>query len=123
MAYWCQPSECWPLDFQTGIVACAADVRLFPLSSPSRLTSPLQLPAADIEVLSGTITALGGQWRQAYTRDVTHLFALTPTSDRYLTALHHQRATRVCILAPHWFDDTYLLQRRVSEEDYEWPDP
>lgn len=73
--------------------------------------------------ISGAITALGGQWRIAYTRDVTHLFALTSTTDRYQTALHHQATTGVTILTPHWFDDSMLLGFCVPTADYEWPDP
>jgi hypothetical protein len=39
----------------------------------------------DLEVLSAGITSLGGQWRTALTRDVTHLFALHKQSDKVLT--------------------------------------
>jgi mediator of DNA damage checkpoint protein 1 len=48
-----------PIQLFSGVVACATD-----------------LPAVDLEVLSGGITALGGQWRTGLTKEVTHLFAI-----------------------------------------------
>ncbi|KAF9219682.1 hypothetical protein BS17DRAFT_788949 [Gyrodon lividus] len=90
----------------SGIVACATD-----------------LLASDLEVLSAGITALGGQWRVGLTRDVTHLFALRPGSDKYNTALHFAPQTHMSILTPHWFDDSVRLGRRLPETPYTWPDP
>ncbi|KAF8841436.1 hypothetical protein BDN67DRAFT_980341 [Paxillus ammoniavirescens] len=90
----------------SGIVACATD-----------------LPASDLEVLSAGITALGGQWRIGLTRDVTHLFALRPGTDKYNTALHFAPQTHMSILTPHWFDDSVRLGRRLPEAPYAWPDP
>ncbi|KAI0039891.1 hypothetical protein FA95DRAFT_1503597 [Auriscalpium vulgare] len=91
----------------SGIVATATDI------SPT-----------DIEVLSAGITALGGQWRAGLTRDTTHLFALADTSAKYATALHYQPATRVRVLAPHWFDDSVRLGiRGLATAAYEWPSP
>jgi hypothetical protein len=66
---------------------------------------------------------MGGQYRSGLTRDVTHLFALSETTDRYQTAVHHQKDTRVIILVPHWFDDCVTLHRRLDPEPYTWPDP
>ncbi|KIK27824.1 hypothetical protein PISMIDRAFT_7822 [Pisolithus microcarpus 441] len=93
----------------SGTVACATDSG--------------QLPASDVEVLSAGITALGGQWRIGLTRDVTHLFALRPGSDKYNTALHFAPHTHMSIVAPHWFDDSVHLGRRLPETPYLWPDP
>ncbi|KIK88110.1 hypothetical protein PAXRUDRAFT_802378 [Paxillus rubicundulus Ve08.2h10] len=91
----------------SGIVACATD-----------------LPASDLEVLSAGITALGGQWRIGLTRDVTHLFAIRPGTDKvYNTALHFAPQTHMSILTPHWFDDSVRLGRRLPEVPYAWPDP
>ncbi|KAI6032733.1 hypothetical protein F5J12DRAFT_712976 [Pisolithus orientalis] len=90
----------------SGIVACATD-----------------LPTSDVEVLSAGVTALGGQWRIGLTRDVTHLFALRPGSDKYNTALHFAPHTRMSIVTPHWFDDSVRLGRRLPETPYLWPDP
>ncbi|KIJ92958.1 hypothetical protein K443DRAFT_125763 [Laccaria amethystina LaAM-08-1] len=64
----------------SGVVACAAE-----------------LPTSDLEVLSAGITALGGQWRTGLTKDVTHLFAITPNSQKYATALHFQELTNRAI--------------------------
>ncbi|EGN97163.1 hypothetical protein SERLA73DRAFT_161344 [Serpula lacrymans var. lacrymans S7.3] len=91
----------------SGIVACATD-----------------LPATDLEVLSAGITALGGQWRGGLTRDVTHLFALSPESDKYNTAMHFKDQTKMIVLLPHWFDDAVRLGfGTLPTAEYEWPDP
>ncbi|KAH7883429.1 hypothetical protein F5I97DRAFT_1905100 [Phlebopus sp. FC_14] len=90
----------------SGVVACATDIS-----------------ASDLEVLSAGVTALGGQWRIGLTRDVTHLFALHPGSDKYNTALHFAPHTHMTIVTPHWFDDSVRLGRRLPETPYTWPDP
>ncbi|KAA1476350.1 hypothetical protein DENSPDRAFT_807059 [Dentipellis sp. KUC8613] len=91
----------------SGIVACATD-----------------LSTSDTEVLSAGITALGGQWRPGLTREVTHLFAVAPGSDKYNTAMHFQKDTRMKVLVPHWFDDSVRLGiRGLPTAMYEWPDP
>ncbi|KAI8972183.1 hypothetical protein BD414DRAFT_448733 [Trametes punicea] len=82
------------------------------------------LSQADCELMSAAITALGGQWRSALTRDVTHLFALAPGSAKYETAMHFKEQTGVCVLVPHWFDDTVRLGiRDLPTHNYEWPEP
>ncbi|KAI9437338.1 hypothetical protein H4582DRAFT_2077772 [Lactarius indigo] len=91
----------------SGVVACATD-----------------LVPSDVEVLSAGITALGGQWRAGLTRDVTHLFAVGPGSDKYQTALRYQKDTQVKVLLPHWFDDSVRLGIcGLSTTTYEWPEP
>ncbi|KIJ92959.1 hypothetical protein K443DRAFT_684887 [Laccaria amethystina LaAM-08-1] len=91
----------------SGVVACAAE-----------------LPTSDLEVLSAGITGLGGQWRTGLTKDVTHLFAITPNSQKYATALHFQELTQVKVVLPHWFDDAVRLgMGGLSIAPYEWPDP
>ena len=91
----------------SGVVACACD-----------------LPSADLEVLSAGITALGGQWRTGLTKDVTHLFALSPSSAKYATAMHFKEETGVRVVLPHWFDDAVRLgMGGLKTRPYEWPDP
>ncbi|KAF8268967.1 hypothetical protein EI94DRAFT_1726344 [Lactarius quietus] len=91
----------------SGVVACATD-----------------LVPSDVEVLSAGITALGGQWRAGLTRDVTHLFAIGPGSEKYQTALRYQKDTQVKVLLPHWFDDSVRLGLcGLSATAYEWPEP
>ncbi len=91
----------------SGVVACACD-----------------LPSADLEVLSAGITALGGQWRTGLTKDVTHLFALSPASAKYATAMHFKEETGVRVVLPHWFDDAVRLgMGGLKTRPYEWPDP
>ncbi|OCH87294.1 hypothetical protein OBBRIDRAFT_837516 [Obba rivulosa] len=82
------------------------------------------LSSADMELLSAAITALGGQWRSALTRDVTHLFALAPGSAKYETAMHFKDETDMRVLVPHWFDDSVRLGiRALPTDEYEWPEP
>ncbi|KAJ7503073.1 hypothetical protein B0H11DRAFT_1987692 [Mycena galericulata] len=77
------------------------------------------LRTSDEEVLSAGITLLGGQWRTELTRDVTHLFAESSSSERYRTGMDH----RLKVLVPHWFDDAMRLGiRDLSTDSYEWPD-
>lgn len=82
------------------------------------------MTAPDLEVMSAGITALGGQWRTGLTRDVTHLFALGPGSDKYETAMHFQADTHMKVVLPHWFDDAIKLGvGGLPTAGYEWPDP
>ena len=91
----------------SGIIACATS-----------------LPPSDLEVLSAGITALGGQWRTGLTKDVTHLFAISPDSQKYATAMHFREETGVKVILPHWFDDAVRLgMGGLSTDVYEWPDP
>jgi hypothetical protein len=77
-----------------------------------------------VEVLSAGIAALGGQWRTGLTRDVTHLFAISPGSKKYDTALHFQSVTKVKVVVPHWFDDAVRLGTgTLPTAEYEWPEP
>lgn len=49
---------------------------------------------------------------------------MSTTSEKYLTAVHYQKQTRVKILVPHWFDDVVRWgEASVRTVDYEWPDP
>ncbi|KAJ3548369.1 hypothetical protein NM688_g5307 [Phlebia brevispora] len=82
------------------------------------------LSQTDNEVLCAGITSLGGQWRTAFTKDVTHMFAMSDDSAKYATAMHFRQMTGVLILVPHWFDDVVRLgMRNLPTEEYEWPEP
>lgn len=81
------------------------------------------LSASDNEVLSAGISSLGGQWRSALTKDVTHLFALSSGSHKYETAMHFKGVTGMRVIVPHWFDDVVRLGvRNLPTDEYEWPD-
>lgn len=46
------------------------------------------------------------------------------TSEKYLTALHYQKDTRIKIIVPHWFDDVVRLGvATIPTLQYEWPNP
>ncbi|KAF6753929.1 hypothetical protein DFP72DRAFT_1170673 [Ephemerocybe angulata] len=88
------------------------------------MATATDLPAQDLEVLSAGILALGGQWRTGLTREITHLFTLSPTGPKYTTALHHQPSTNIAIVLPHWFDDAVRLGLgSLPTKPYEFPDP
>ncbi|KAJ6497507.1 hypothetical protein C8R45DRAFT_129169 [Mycena sanguinolenta] len=91
----------------SGVIACSADLR-----------------QSDEEVLSAGIMALGGQWRWGLIKDVTHLFAVTQTSEKYSTGMSYRNQTHIKVLVPDWFDDSVLLgTRNLDTESYEWPKP
>ncbi|EIN14740.1 hypothetical protein PUNSTDRAFT_140961 [Punctularia strigosozonata HHB-11173 SS5] len=105
--------------FFSGVIACAHDI-----------------PQDDSEILAGGIGALGGHWRNGYARDVTHVFSTGPLYDEtdedldedaardvYRAAMQFKEVTGVKIVTPHWFDDCMKLGIRVSEKEYEWPNP
>lgn len=91
------------------------------MTTDARFT--LQLEPCDKEVISAGINALGGLFREGYTRDCSHVLAARPGSEKYKTALYYKESTRVRIVLPHWFDDCFKLLTRIPEEQYEWPDP
>ena len=58
------------------------------------------------------------------TRDVTHLFALSPSGTKYETAMHFREHTGIKTLLPHWFDDAVRLEYgKLDTAPYEWPNP
>ncbi|KAJ7072254.1 hypothetical protein C8F01DRAFT_1103141 [Mycena amicta] len=82
------------------------------------------ISASDVAVLETGITSLGGVWRTGLTREVTHLFATSPGSEKYIVALEHQAKTGMKILLPHWFDDAMRIgSGLLSTTSYEWPNP
>ncbi|KAF9813958.1 hypothetical protein IEO21_05394 [Rhodonia placenta] len=82
------------------------------------------LSAQDCELLSAAISALGGQWRMALTKDVTHVFTLTTGSVKYATAMAHREMTGMVVVVPHWFEDSVRLGvRGLPTKEYEWPEP
>ncbi|THV02405.1 hypothetical protein K435DRAFT_717243 [Dendrothele bispora CBS 962.96] len=91
----------------SGVVGCATDIQ-----------------DSDVEIISAGITALGGQWRSALSKDVTHLFAITPGSAKYESAMLHKEQNGIKTVLPHWFDDSVRLGlRNLETEAYEWPEP
>lgn len=74
-------------------------------------------------MIAAGINALGGLFREALTRDCTHVLAARPGSDKYNAAMHFRDATKVKVVLPHWFDDCFKLLMRLDETPYEWPDP
>ncbi|EKM60159.1 uncharacterized protein PHACADRAFT_203428 [Phanerochaete carnosa HHB-10118-sp] len=82
------------------------------------------LSQADNEIMAAGISSLGGQWRKAITRDITHVFALSSGTIKFQTAMHFKDTANMKVVVPHWFDDTVRLGiRNLPTEPYEWPRP
>ncbi|PVF93787.1 hypothetical protein CPB86DRAFT_829076 [Serendipita vermifera] len=79
------------------------------------------LPPGDLETIVAGVHARGGLYRDAMTRDVTHLLVLAASGDKYRTARTHQAKTKVKIVMVHWFDDCFKIEQRLPEEPYEQP--
>jgi hypothetical protein len=64
----------------SGVIACCADVCAShcPLSLSHSFDICEQIPNGDREAIAAGIQALGGQYRYGLTKDVTHLFVLSP---------------------------------------------
>jgi mediator of DNA damage checkpoint protein 1 len=96
---------------------------------PSMLFSGVVATSCDLSksdniVMAAGISSLGGQWRNALTKDVTHLFALSTKSNKYETAMHFKNELPMKVLVPHWFDDTVRIgMRNIPTDPYEWPEP
>ncbi|KAJ7770143.1 hypothetical protein DFH07DRAFT_266653 [Mycena maculata] len=104
----CQFYSADPAKIFSGVVACVSGVS-----------------AADLQSLRTGVITHGGEWRNGLTKDVTHLFATSPDSDKYATAIKYQETTKIKVLVPHWFDDALRLGfgRKLSTTPYEWPVP
>ncbi|KAJ7084479.1 hypothetical protein B0H15DRAFT_849331 [Mycena belliarum] len=91
----------------SGIVGCACDIS-----------------STDLTHIEAGVKGLGGQWRHGLTKDVTHLFAVSASSNKYATAMRYQADTKIKVLLPHWFDDAVRLGScNLTTTPYEWPDP
>ncbi|KAK7057115.1 hypothetical protein R3P38DRAFT_1161363 [Favolaschia claudopus] len=96
----------------SGIVGCASGISV-----------------ADQTMIEAGITSLGGQWRHGLSKDVTHLFATNPDSDRYAAAMELRKNSKdhthlMKVLLPHWFDDAFRIgSGKLPTTAYEWPDP
>ncbi|CAE6369218.1 unnamed protein product [Rhizoctonia solani] len=82
------------------------------------------LPLKDSESIAAGIVAFGGQWKDALTNDVTHLFCLTATGAKYAKALSGQgHPLQVQVVVPHWFTDCFKSETLLSTKNYLFPNP
>ncbi|CAE6451118.1 unnamed protein product [Rhizoctonia solani] len=82
------------------------------------------LPLKDSESIAAGIVAFGGQWREALTNDVTHLFCLTTTGPKYAKALSGQgHPLQIQVVVPHWFTDCFKSETLLSTKNYLFPNP
>ncbi|ORZ17810.1 hypothetical protein BCR42DRAFT_490503 [Absidia repens] len=80
------------------------------------------IPKRDQEAIFGATIALGGQYRENLTSDVTHLVCLAPEGDMYDEAMGPLFG-KIKVLLPHWFDECFKLRRLVPEDAYLFPEP
>ncbi|KAG8688659.1 hypothetical protein FRC11_005011, partial [Ceratobasidium sp. 423] len=78
----------------------------------------------DSESIAAGIVAFGGQWRDALTNDITHLFCLTSNGPKYAKALSGQgHPLQIQVVVPHWFFDCFKTETLLSTKNYLFPDP
>ncbi|KZW04352.1 hypothetical protein EXIGLDRAFT_635858 [Exidia glandulosa HHB12029] len=87
------------------------------------VASSVELPDGDKEIMRASIVAFGGQWREMFTRDVTHFFCLTNKSDKYEKAIDYAAQSQMRVLLPHWFDDSFNARHLVPYDVYTFPKP
>ncbi|CAO3598380.1 unnamed protein product [Absidia cylindrospora] len=80
------------------------------------------IPTRDQEAIFGATLALGGQYRENLTSDVTHLVCLAPEGDMYDEAMGPLFG-KIKVILPHWFDECFKLRRLVPEDAFLFPDP
>ncbi|EJD49972.1 BRCT domain-containing protein [Auricularia subglabra TFB-10046 SS5] len=95
-----------PQKLFSGIIACSGD-----------------LLDHDKEAARLAITHFGGQWREALTDDVTHLFCLSASSDQYKKAMANRVHSQIRILLLNWLDDCLTTWRLIPYEPYSFPNP
>ncbi|KAK9768936.1 regulator of Ty1 Transposition [Basidiobolus ranarum] len=82
--------------------------------------SSIHLSEFDQDSLFAGVEALGGQWTEDYTADVTHLVAAYPDGEMYEKAI----SSNTCqVVIPHWIDDSLKLRRILPEKVYSYPEP
>ncbi|KAG9006990.1 hypothetical protein FRB93_008256 [Tulasnella sp. JGI-2019a] len=96
-----------PSKFMSGVIATSND----------------DLPRNDVEALSGAMHAYGGQWKYAFTADVTHVFAMAPKGDVYDFAMSLKQRLSLDVVVPAWFQDCQTLQQLIPTGPYSFPSP
>ena len=79
------------------------------------------IPSGDKEAIQGGVLAMGGQYTEQLTKQVTHLISLDLDDQRCQLAI--SKRLNLKIVLPHWFDDCLKVGRRISERPYTLPDP
>ncbi|KAF7726703.1 hypothetical protein EC973_008477 [Apophysomyces ossiformis] len=78
------------------------------------------LPKSDRESIYGGLLALGGQYREDLTAEVTHLVCLKPEGEKYDKAINENN---IKVVLPQWVDDCLKFRRLVREDIFQFPDP
>ncbi|ELU41737.1 PTCB-BRCT domain-containing protein [Rhizoctonia solani AG-1 IA] len=89
------------------------------------------IPLKDSESIAAGIVAFGGQWKEALTNDVTHLFCLSESGvsfssrrPKYAKALNTQgHPLQIQVVVTHWFSDCFKSETLLSTKNYLFPNP
>ncbi|CAE6385948.1 unnamed protein product, partial [Rhizoctonia solani] len=82
------------------------------------------IPLRDSESIAAGIVAFGGQWKEALTSDVTHLFCLSESGPKYAKALNSQgHPLPIQVVVTHWFSDCFKSETLLSTKNYLFPNP
>ncbi|WFC99758.1 regulator of Ty1 Transposition [Malassezia yamatoensis] len=89
---------------------------------PSRLFSGVVISCAslsphDQEVIGAAVESLGGAVKQTLCEEVTHLVAISRESAK-VRALEQRPDIQVQVVAPHWINDSFRLNRKLPLNDY-----
>ncbi|WFD43857.1 hypothetical protein MPSI1_002522 [Malassezia psittaci] len=89
---------------------------------PARLFSGIVISCAslsphDQEVIAAAVESLGGAVKQTLCEEVTHLVAISRESAK-VRALEQRPDIKVQVVAPHWINDSFRLNRKLPLNDY-----
>lgn len=89
---------------------------------PSRFFSGIVVSCAgmsphDQEMISVAVESLGGAVKQTLCEEVTHLVATTRDASK-VRALEERPDIHIQVVAPHWINESFRLNRRLPLRDY-----
>lgn len=79
----------------------------------------LDLPDADSNSIKNEIKRYGGQYRDDFSEDITHLVCLDPRGTQYTQCIEQN----IPAVLPQWLDDCFRQRRKVETDLYQFPNP
>jgi hypothetical protein len=77
------------------------------------------IDTSDTEMIYGGIQVYGGQWREEYDNDITHLIVKDDAS----SLCKQSSAMGIKVIAPEYFDDCFKIERKCDDSMYLFPNP
>ena len=89
---------------------------------PQRLFSGVVVSCAgmsphDQEMIAAAVESLGGAVKQTLCEEVTHLVTASRDTSK-VRALEERPDIRIAVVAPHWVNDSFRLNRRLPLRDF-----